>query len=300
MRLMLFSLLFFPYLLRAGDSLPELDIVVTSTVLPATLPPDHAVTVQRSIQRDLREVFFRLVSRAYLPNAPMEDGAASYRLFVEHTATINLGTQVSGKVEKKTGLGANTIYRSWFLPYSQKATVAVRLAKWSDGKYEDVLKFSAPVPKNQHELQDGALVRIHDATFNTEKDNATFPLKPDEARKNALHRTLPPTLRTVLFPKLVPITLVKTAAAGKPGELEVELKIENKTPWLVTRAEFAFTAAGQHFMAGKDNGLPGNFSFALPEPLAPAQTTTVKVPATKHQGGFPQGTYHAEFQTGGQ
>jgi hypothetical protein len=290
----------------AAEDVPELDIVVTSKVTPANLPAEHTDALVKALTKDTREIFFRLVS----PNLPIrpeapKDGAAKHRLFVDHAATINCGIQISMKADSGGNVGGDYTVRRWYVPFDQKGTVAVRLAKWTGEKYEDIIKFSAPVPKNERELRDGAAMQIAERAHrggSVGTDSNQCPVGLDEARKTALRQSLPPTLRSTLYSKLVPITLVKAGPGGKPGEVQVELKVENKTPWPLKRAEYAFAqgsgAAAQHFMAGEERGMPGNTAFSLPEPLAPGQSTTVKTGAKAHQGKLPSGTQNAEFVTG--
>lgn len=290
--------------MRAEDALPELDIVVTAKVTPNTIPQEHSDALLRALQKDLREVFFRMVSpNAPLPSAgPAKDGAAKYRLFLDYTTAINCGVQFSMKSEKGNNTGGDYTVRRWYLPFDQKATYVARVAKWSGDKYEDVAKFNGPVPKNEKELRDGALMQVADRPHRAGMDGAASnvcPVPLDEARKTALRNSLPPSLRATLYSKLVPVTLVKATPTkmdgGKAAEMQVELKVENKSPWPLKRAEFAFTQGGSGFMAGEERGMPGNQAFALAEALAPGQSTTVKTTAKAHLGGLAQGTQNAEF-----
>lgn len=288
--------------------LPELDIVVTTKVSPATIPQEHSDAILRVLKSNMREIFFRMVSpNLPLPSAgPAIDGAAKYRLFLDHATTINCGIQFSMKVEKVSNAGGDYTIRRWYLPFDQKATYTARLAKWTGDRYEEVTKFSGSVPKNDKEIRDGGTAQVaerpHRAGMDGGKAPEVCPVPLDEARKTALRNSLPPSLRSSVYSKLVPVTLLKASPTkmdgAKPAEMAVELKVENKSPWPLKRAEFAFTQGGVGFMAGEDRGMPGNQAFTLPEPLAPGQTTTVKVVAKTHQGGLPQGTQNAEFVTG--
>jgi hypothetical protein len=290
----------------AEEALPELDIVVTTKVTPATIPQDHTDALKRVLQKDAREIFFRLVSRnAPLPSAgPAKDGAAKYRLFLDHATSINCGIQFSMKVEKVTNVGGDYSIRRWYLPFDQKASYAARLAKWTGEKYVDVVKFGGPVHKNDKEIRDAGAAQVAEQSHRAGMDGKASdvcPIPLDEARKTALRNSLPPTLRSSMYSRLVPVTLLKATPTkmdgAKPSEMMVELKIENKAPWQLKRAEFAFSQGGFGFMAGDEKGMPGNQSFSLPKPLETGQSATVKVVAKVHQGGLPQGTQNAEFAT---
>lgn len=291
----------------AEEAPPELDIVVTTKVTPGTIPQEHTDAILRALQKDTREIFFRMVSpNAPLPSAgPAKDGAAKFRLFLDHMTSINCGIQFSMKTEKGNNTGGDYTVRRWYLPFDQKATYVARLAKWTGEKYEDVSKFNGPMPKNEKEIRDGGMLQVADRSHRAGMDGKASDLCPiplDEARRIALRNSLPPSLRSSLYSKLVPVTLVKATPTkmdgAKPLEMAVELKVENKSPWPLKRAEFAFSQGGAGFMAGDERGMPGNQAFALPEPLAPGQSTTVKTVAKAHQGGLPQGTQNAEFVTG--
>jgi len=293
----------------AEEALPELDIVVTTKITPATIPQEHADPILRALQKDAREIFFRMVSpNAPLPSAePAKDGAAKFRLFLDHATTINCGSQFSMKVEKISNAGGDYTVRRWYLPFEQKATYAVRLAKWTGTRYEDVIKFGGQVPKNEREIRDGGTLQVAETSHRAGMDGKAPEVCPtplDEARKTALRNSLPPSLRSSVYSRLVPVTLVRASPTkmdgAKPAEMAVELKVENKSPWPLKRAEFAFTQGGMGFMAGDERGLPGNQAFTLAQPLAPGQSTVVKAVAKVHQGGLPQGTQNAEFVTGAQ
>lgn len=292
--------------LAAEDALPELDFVVTTKVTPTTIPQEHAEAVLRVLKKDLRESFIRLVApHAPLPSAgPAKDGDANFRLFLDYTTAINCGSQFSMKIEKINNAGGDYSVRRWYIPFDQKASFVARLAKWNGTKYEDVTKISGPVPKNDKEIRDAGTAQVAELSNRAGMDGKatdTCPVSLEEARKTALRNAMPPTLRSSLFSKLVPVTLVKAAPTkmdgAKPAELAVELKVENKSPWPLKRAEFAFTQGGVGFMAGEEQGMPGNQAFALPAPLEPGQAAVVKTVARVHRGGLPQGTQNAEFVT---
>jgi len=291
----------------AEEALPELDIVVTAKITPAAIPQEHSDALVRRLQQDAREIFFRLVSpNAPLPSAgPAKEGAAKFRLFLEHATTINCGTQFSMKTEKVSNTGGDYTIRRWYLAFDQKAAYVARLAKWTGAKYEDVVKFSGPVAKNEKEIRDAGTLQVAERSHRAGMDGPApdvCPISLDEARKTALRSAMPPTLRSSLYSKLVPVTLLKAAPTkmdgAKPAEMAVEIKVENKSPWPLKRAEFAFSQGGVGFMVGDERGMPGNQAFVLPAPLEPGQATVVKAVAKPHLGGLPQGTQNAEFVTG--
>jgi len=223
----------------AEEASYEMDVVVTVKVTPANLPKDYLDLVRDTLLSDMRSSFPRMISsNARLPAAgPEKDGAAKFRLFLDYASIVTCGTQFSVKAEKSSSAGGDFTSRSWYLAFDQKATFSARLAKWSGTRYEDVIKFSGLVPKEAREPGPALIFQRSTPTKSDGKDADVCPLSVEDGRNIALQNALPSSLRTSLFSKLVPVTLLKSTPTKmdgvKPSEMAVELKIENKSPWPV-------------------------------------------------------------------
>jgi len=278
----------------AEEAPREMDLIVTVKVTPANLPQSYAESVRDTLHSDMRSSFPRIISsNARLPSAePDKDGAAKFRLFLDYASTVTCGTQFTVKAEKSSNAGGNFTSRSWYLAFDHKATFTARLAKWSGTRYEDVIKFSGVVPKETREPGPMLIFERSTPTKNDNKDSDICPLSVEDGRSSALQNAMPPSLRTSVFSKLVPITLLKSTPAkmdgAKPSEMTVELKIENKSPWPLKSVAFTFAQGGMEFSVASQ-------AIALPTPLEPGKSTTVKTTAKPQSVSLLQGTKSAEF-----
>lgn len=277
----------------AEEAQYEMDVVVTVKVTPANLPQAYMDSIRDRLHSDMRNSFPRMISSARLPSAgPDKDGAAKFRIFIDYAGTVTSGAQFSMKAEKSTNEGGSFTSRSWYLPVDVKGTFAGRLAKWSGTGYQDVVKFGGVVPKEAREPGPLNVFQRSTPTKNEGKDADVCPITVEVARNTALESALPPTLRASVYSKLVPITLQRATPAkmdgGKPSEMAVELKIENKSPWPLKSVGFTFVQGGMEFSVSSQ-------SIALPTPLAPGQSTSVKTIARPGSASLLQGTQNAEF-----
>lgn len=196
-----------PRAARAAEPVPELDVVARTAV---RLHPDHTRMVQRKLVEYPRECLGGLVS----PNMPPQegapkDGAARFRLFIEHAATLKM----AGTVEKQDMLTREGYYGLWFATKDQGA-YKFRLAQWDKSHYVNVDQWTCPY----------AVVHRIDVwkTFSSRD----LPVLRERALKNAF----PEHVKHALLGRILPIRIVQSrGVVGATQSCRVIVK--NASPW---------------------------------------------------------------------
>lgn len=258
---------------------PVLDIVVTSSL---STTKEHATSYRGSLHQDVQAVFKSLEPPGELDDGKAPpDGAARYRLFIEHKGTVSVGDALKtfGEHPIKSELVGNKIVvgpdrtkyvTTWCLPYTHTGTAAFRLAEWKAGKYQPVLSWSATVPDPNDGLGRKGLLDV--ATLNQDAAKAplnfkpAFPKKLEEARTEALNSLLPGELREAVCQALVPGRIGKVKPAG--DDVAAELTFQNKSPWPVAKVKVSVLAMGNRLIGNEESEL--EFS----PPLAPGKSGT--------------------------
>ena len=151
---------------------PVLDVVVTSTL---ATPKEH-VKSYREVLHEMAVTALMSLSPADEPDngAAPTDGAAKYRLFVDHKGVVVVGNalkvfstppiRLARNGAKFDGIPDNNKYElfatEWYLPYEHKGAVDLRLAEWKGGKYQTLLSWSAAIPESHGDIDPVGMLEV--------------------------------------------------------------------------------------------------------------------------------------------
>ncbi len=149
-----------------------LDVVVTSTL---ATPKEH-VKAYRKVLHEMAVTALMSLSPADEPDdgAAPADGAAKYRLFVDHKGVVVVGNALKEfsmrplklvvKGAEFAGVPDKNKYElygtDWYLPYQHTGVVALRLAEWKGGKYQTLLTWSAAIPESHVVIEGQGLLEV--------------------------------------------------------------------------------------------------------------------------------------------
>lgn len=197
-----------PRAARAAEPVPELDVVARTAV---RLHPDHTRMVQRKLVEYARECLAGLVSPDMPPQegAP-KDGAARFRLFIEHSATL----KTAGALEKHDMLTRDGYYGQWLATKDQGA-YKFRLAQWDKSHYVNVDQWTCPY---------AVVHRIDVWKKFTSRD---MPVLRERALKNAF----PEHVKQALLGRILPIRIVQSrGVVGATQSCRVIVKNASRWP----------------------------------------------------------------------
>ena len=149
-----------------------LDVVVTSTL---ETPKEHVKSYRKVLHESALAALMSL-SPADEPDdgAAPPDGAAKYRLFVDHKGVVVVGDALKefsmrpiklvAEGAKFAGVPDKNKYElygtDWYLPYQHTGFVALRLAEWKGGKYQTLLTWSAAIPESHVVIKGQGLLKV--------------------------------------------------------------------------------------------------------------------------------------------
>ncbi|HYG76723.1 MAG TPA: hypothetical protein VEK08_17090 [Planctomycetota bacterium] len=253
----------------------QLDLVVK---VKLNTPPEHQQNYAAALQREFGACFPRILKRTR-PGETPPDGAAPYRLLVEASGTVSIGNAISSTMNRfdagNVG-GSDAFTRIFHLPARQQVTLNVKLLHWEKDKYSEWLKFTAPVPPGPEEENANGLVECARITgrISQQGDDKKPPCTLEQAQSAVLGKMMPGSLRDVCYSNLLDVKLVKAEPnKEKPGELKVEVTVQNKTPWGITQAEAALVSAGKLIAVGEP-GKNNAQMLVFEEPLLFSKTPT--------------------------
>jgi len=229
-----------------AEDKPELDLVVRTGV---RFHPNHTRMVQDSLVSQVYDCLKGLVSDTAAGSTPPKDGAARYRLFVQHAAAIKINKGV-----RRIRLERDDHFAARFVTADESGRYQFRLVKWNGSSYEKVDQWQVPYGK-RHWL---ALPK----DTNTRKAAEMVPQMMLGAE--------PTSVRAALLSYLLPIKVVRTT--GTAGQTQTcQVAVANRSPWKLSKLDV--------YMQWPDARSPQNArykaSFRLPEPLAPGDKTSV-------------------------
>lgn len=224
---------------------PELDVVVKTAMRVA---PKHTEAYAAALRTNVERCLQGLVDPA-ASTTDVPDGAAYFRLYVEHTGTVKVANATS-----KERLASDSDWAGVFLGAQESGAYRFRLARWTGSRYVPVDQWTQPIAE-EHFLPVGESVST--------KEIGTY-------RTSALMQVMPYYVGEALLSRLVPIRFVK--ATGVPGVAQtVTVAIQNRSPWPVmsVRARIEWP----------DQKVKGKFRYEAEvshnETLMPGQQATV-------------------------
>lgn len=284
-----------------------LDVVVTSTL---ATPKEH-VKSYRKVLHEMAVTALMSLSPADEPDdgAAPADGAAKYRLFVDHKGVVVVGDALKvfsmppiklerdgAKFEGVPDKNKYELYETdWYLPYQHKGAVDLRLAEWKGGKYQTLLTWSAAIPESHIDIEPMELVvpsgyRLDKGLAghtHIERKGLVEVASLKEVKVNAA-RNFKST-----FPKKVEEARIKTRNAMMPAdysdglfqglvsgrvvkakagadETTADLLFLNKSPWPVEKVTVTVVTASNVLIGREDTEL----EFA--QPLAPGKSAPLR------------------------
>ncbi len=262
-------------------NLPEIDFAVT---VKTNTNKDHQMVYAYTLQRELGNCFGLL----YIPppkhiTTLPKDGAANFRLYVEATVNASVGNNITSETSSAVAQNNKTdnyTQRAFYIQAGQTGNIQFRLCRWVDGKYQEVKKWTAPLPKSEEEEKLKGRLEIARVTS---VQNQTCPVKLEDAQLQAMSKLVPGPMYDAVFSQWLQVTVTKaTPAKGTtpPGpaaitNFEAELSIKNSSPWIIKRCRLAIPYQGQILLPG-DFAIDGRW-MTFKEPLASEMPQPLKI-----------------------
>jgi len=263
---------------------PDIDAVVKSS-LKST--PEHVEAVLEALRKKLSQS--SLVDNVWGADETPEDGAAPYRLVVQHTGTAAVGSAIVRMYcDYKTldvNLGvsrtvdSSTLITQWAVEVRQTTTIEYQLMKWNaaSGKYQPVQRWFAPVPNAFARLRKVEELECPVGKY-TPRNPPPCPLSLKEAKEIALLQCVPTDIPDPVM-GLVTARLGRTKVTrapvggniiqGPPTDADAEVIIVNNSPWTITgvNAQAWWEDRSQPILAAGD--------VDLETPIAPKRQGTL-------------------------
>jgi hypothetical protein len=242
-------------------------------------------------------------------NGKAKDGAARYRLLIEHKGTAIVGKTWTVKssfprtkqetIKKGNQLIVRTVLDKryfqtwWYLPAKQKGTLTFTLLKWEEGAFKSVDTWTIATVDREalRELPGRAPVAslYQDETKAKINFLPECPITPDQARDQAFAQCEPGPFENAFAARWVKGRFGKLTA--KDGEVVYEVLVQNKSPWPLSRVFVEST--------NKDRDLSGFVEFKpaiAPGKMGKGKGSCAVVAAPKSTPGlrFTEASFEAE------
>ena len=270
-----------------GEEIPEIDFALN---VKLSTPPTHQTAYLENMTFSLRSCFGSMAAPA--APAPLKDGAAKYRLFIDGTVAIVFGNTVTQEKSEDTAKLGGFFQITYFLPIQHTGTLQLKLCKWDGQKYTDVEKWTAPVPSKEYK---GGRIEVATAIGG----GGAVPKMPwsvEEAQLRSYSSVMPGPMGDAVFAHWLQITPQRAvpsksnpppSAVSPITNFDVELSIKNSSPWTVRRLSSNVAYQGQVLHLGEVSN--GGYWASFPESIPPGKTTRATAPArladkTTHPG----------------
>lgn len=271
------------------EALPPLDVVVTAKL---NTSKEHMSNYALTVQSEVVNHFPQLIRRVRGRKEEPKDGAAEYRLQIDITGTVTIGNAITSVLQKNL-FGADSVkvaggdqfLRIFYIGGQQQTTANCKLLKWEDGKYKEVMKWTAPMVKRPDEEKNNGAIEVARSAGRSglQQDTGKPPLSVEEAQKVALSLLMPGSITDGILSKLVEVKLVKAdASKDVPPVITADITITNKSPWPLRRVGALFLWKTNLISVGDAaRGSLGmqNVEFAVPLKPEDPQKLTVKAKA---------------------
>ena len=256
------------------DATHDLDIVVLTNLATSK---EHAAAYVQSLRSEAERVYQGLNVKVYEDDEKAQEGAARYRLTIDHKGTVTLGNALtvrSGfpKSDIKTFVNGNRVnivvgtdykyHQSiWYLPAAHKGTLAFKFQQWDGKAYKTLESWTIAAPERDEVLESKGMLPVADLVQDGTKVKINLkPMCPKtlaEAKKDALMMLTAGEFSRSLHARLAKGTVLKAKGDGS-GMVDLEILVENKSPWPIKQAK------ADAFVMGAV--LVGELTFAAPIP----------------------------------
>jgi len=210
----------------------EIDIVITTRL---NTTKEHVAAFRESLRKGAEKAFDSLKPTIYGEEQKPNDGAARFRLMIEHKGTVVVGNALIPMRSRNPGGDDNV---SWQVQTGQDGEIAFRFLQWEGGKYKPLGGWSIPAG------QDAPGGRIEVATDEVAAGRALprqMPLTIPEARAKALEKLLPRDIMQPLLDGLLKVEMLQADAQEEGDRVKgaAEVVLTNVSPWPVEKASIA-------------------------------------------------------------
>jgi len=273
----------------------DLELMASTTV---RLSPTHAATYATKLL-ELARPLFECAGSGQLG----KDGA-TYRVLLEHTGTIDIGTLPFVRLAKgkvfRDGQFLGGEERRWFMPVRRDCMVRVSLMRRAGADYVAPVQFVVKEPPTPDEELYGG-VEVASAARAAGDPKGACPLSREAACQKAIAAIEPPIARLqrelarrlleVRNIRLLPPAGPSLTPPSQPTVLPAEISVENRTPWFLHR--FRVRAPGKFPHGRTLYTVEADFSGIL----APGKEKTVVGRATEcTRGETPPSTEVTELR----
>lgn len=231
---------------RADDPV-ELDLVV-STTLNST--DEHIAKYLEALTTSVTSQLSSLDPQTYDADNKPRDGAARFRVIVEHKGTVTIGGSLqqvaNGHPVVNVEVGDKSIKTTvdkahwrtvWAMKASQKGTITFKLLQWQEKSYKSLSAWSVPVRDMLPSEGTVIVGSVEQSTAGAFDRNPKCPVTLTEAKQTALDHLLPDDLGKDLIAGLVQAKVGRTVINKKADtfplaqEASVEVAVSNGSPW---------------------------------------------------------------------
>ncbi|MEX2214757.1 MAG: hypothetical protein WD768_11545 [Phycisphaeraceae bacterium] len=266
-----------------------LDIVVRTTLKTTA---EHEAAYRQELGSLIETAMGDLSPRSYEADEQPKDGAAKYRLLVEHDGTITLGNSLSTshgnpvldvqnlangiKVTKD-----NSRWEShWFLKVQERGRVTYTIQEWTGSAYRKLSAWSANFPTSPVLEAMGGKIEVASVVQSTDGKydrNPPCPVTMAQAKEAALAKMLPSLqamdatigeqfMAGILEARIVSVTVDPDAKLGLGVGATGKCQIINRSPWPIKSATIVGYVAMKAVAA--PGGLGGGIGPKTTGPIA--------------------------------
>jgi hypothetical protein len=258
----------------AQEASHDIDIIALTNLATSK---EHVAAYVQSLRSEAEGAYQGLNVKVYENDEKAKEGAARYRLAIEHKGTVTLGNAltvrsgfpksdiksfVNGK-RLNIVVGTDFKYHQsiWYLPASHKGTLAFKFQEWDGKAYKTLESWTIVAPERDEVLESKGMLPVADLVQDGKK--VKIDLKPmcpktlAEAKEDALMMLTAGEFSRSILSRLAKGTVLKAMGDGS-GMVDLEVLVENKSPWPIKKAK------ADAFVKG--TVLVGELTFAPPIP----------------------------------
>jgi len=277
----------------------DLDIVATTNLATSK---EHAAAYLQGLMSEADHAFAGLSVKTYDAGEVPKDGTARHRLVLDHKGTVTLGSTLTSRVGfpksdiksfvngKRLDIVIGTDFKHhqtlWFLPAKHTGTIAFKFQQWDGAAYKTLESWSITAPDRSEVAEAKGILLVADLVQDGNK--VKIDLKPkcpktlEQAKKDALMMLMPGEFNRTISSRLAKGTVSK-AKGDASGMVEVEVVVENKSPWPLTAAQADAFVQGA-VLAGRlefQPPIPAGKSAKAKMTVSPEQPDTKRVPGVR-------------------
>lgn len=205
---------------------PELDIILQSNL---ETTKEHSAKYRQDLRDGARKAFRSLAPKVYSEEDKPADGAARFRVILEHKGRVWIGPRPE---VTRSNVTPEADRVAWRLPVRHEGVVTLRLLKWEGGQYRPLgaPTFAFPARPNNRDNPEQWVEVATLAVPPNLPPPPQMPLSMQEAQAKVLERVEARDLEAPLLNALIQTRLLR-AGFINPMSAGAQVALTNNSPW---------------------------------------------------------------------